>query len=346
MAIGSSVSVSDVKSEMSVGNNSVSSLCTHSNINMYSFCSPCSYSINGTTKIVSKSNDTAPYQLGDFRRYNHSAQTPTLNAVNAIRSEDGLSTEAAVFNVVTYETNILAIDNTSDSIIVEAYSDNARTVPYPSGGGDNIFTFPISFSTTHPNGFSLPVSGHKKNEGQILFTQQQVSIPLTSTSFASTPSNLYFNVGFGTLDTIKFKLPTANQLNMSVTKYYLPTMSFQGNLVENNSGYSFDEGLPTVWKIVPATSTITKNATQSISFVVTALVSGVERRLGGTCDIKVWNGSSYSTLKTNVVFTDRSPAGDIYTSNPTTETVVLPFTPGYNTNVVLIFDCTVNTVFF
>lgn len=78
MALGDTgISVTAVRNESQQGNrNYISGLNTSSQVNPYSFWSPRRLQFNATTKLLEPLTDPVPYNIGDFRRYNHSAEPP------------------------------------------------------------------------------------------------------------------------------------------------------------------------------------------------------------------------------------------------------------------------------
>jgi hypothetical protein len=80
----SNLSITQIKAELGVGSpNTVSGLNLLAATNPWAFYSPKPLQVNGTTKEIEAGADTSPYKMGDFRLYNHAAQTPQVRAAAA-----------------------------------------------------------------------------------------------------------------------------------------------------------------------------------------------------------------------------------------------------------------------
>lgn len=114
------ISVTAVRNESQQGNtNYVSGLTTSSQVNPYSFWSPRGVVFDSADSFFLKPvTDASPYQLGDFRRYNHAAQTPRLRATPNINYslDPGSTTTYVPIWYDNYEFNFKRADSASQIV--------------------------------------------------------------------------------------------------------------------------------------------------------------------------------------------------------------------------------------
>jgi hypothetical protein len=156
MALGNTnISVSGIKTEMGIGSpNNVSGLNTNAVVNPYSFWSPRGVQFNASTKVLEAVTDAAPYNMGDFRRYNHSAQTPTTRATP--NTDLAISPVASGMYVPVwvdyFEVNLKRADASSQIVKVgityhTTLSDaQNNTSPITLVGGGTVSFHPLSFT--------------------------------------------------------------------------------------------------------------------------------------------------------------------------------------------------------
>lgn len=99
MALGETgISVTAVRNESVQGNrNFISGLTTSGQVNPYSFWSPRGIIFDSNNNyILTPVTDVSPYQIGDFRRYNHAADLPHFEMTSQQRSFDPGSSQNTV----------------------------------------------------------------------------------------------------------------------------------------------------------------------------------------------------------------------------------------------------------
>lgn len=140
MPLGDSVSISAIKTETGLSTiNNVSGLNTDATINAYSYWSPKGLYFNPSNYYqIETVTDTSPYSMGDFRRYDHGALTPTMALGNSSLTLAPSATSAPFVVIWSNKyMNFKRADSTNSitRVGVTAFSTLTAAQNYISSGG-------------------------------------------------------------------------------------------------------------------------------------------------------------------------------------------------------------------
>lgn len=315
------ISVSGIKTEMAIGSpNNVSGLNTYTTVNPYSFWSPRGLIFNAGTKVLEPVTDTAPYKMGDFRRYNHAASTPTVRATpNTALSVTPATNVYVPLWVDFFEVNLrradvsLEITKVGVSYHTSLADAQANTSPISLVGGGTVSFHPISYTNREIRTGVFPspaLSGH---------TVTQTTAPSSSSVLVSSGSdgaNKQFpSSGIGTTalprwarmnfydvgDNIKGTFAT-NIMAFTIREMTQPTQALQ----TQNPFYAvgggtvlWDAGATVSATVIIATSQVLNNiagdTSWNFSFVAQGLFSATYANVSGTVQVKyLWLGVWYN----------------------------------------------------
>lgn len=308
MALGTTdISVSLVKNTLGETTNNVSELCTSPNINMYSFYKPCGLQANATTKVVESVTDVSPFHLGDFRKYDHSANTPNVQPDMQVNFVPESSSVTFSMSYINSQLNLKEVDSSISNLLVKIYSNEARTIQ-------------IASKNVAINYFAVtPPVGHKNQE-----TQQASSTQIITGITVNNPnlySTLYAETWFSDIgETLRGRL-SDHVTEITMHEYSNPTLSFS---TMSWSPSPFWEQSSTCSATAVFANNIVNNNTQgdtswNFSFIPASVwcSSGVQERVAGDVVIKYYYDGTEYTIKTvtgfyegqNIVVTEAITGG-------------------------------------
>lgn len=164
----------------------IDSLCGAANINKWSFYRPRPIQVNGTTKLVEFATKTNNWKLGDFRRYNHTALTPSAPDNFTRNYGPSGSTFSITFAVKVERLNIKElVPSTTPYITVKYYLSSSNRSSETSA----IRTYTTAMSLSSES----PPSGHSNNQTQAPSSSSQLVVDSTfPVSAITTPDDVLY----------------------------------------------------------------------------------------------------------------------------------------------------------
>lgn len=234
MALGETgISVTAVRNESQQGNkNYISGLNTSSLVNPYSFWSPRGLQFNASTKILEPVTDPAPFAIGDFRRYNHSAVTPEFKNTNTTGYSFAPGTTTIQIGCMydNRQANILRANPNALYIRIRMYTT------YTSGTFGGLISTNVYNLTknTTVDGYNLSpaLSGHSVTQSQVYpsgssglmlvnFDVSGITDDTTRTRYAE----MWFTDQTGS---IEYGRLATNYFEFTVRRQAQPTLAMQG----------------------------------------------------------------------------------------------------------------------
>jgi len=290
MALGDTVSITSVQTELGISTpDTVSGLNTYGSLNHWSFFKPILIQPNASTKIVETVTDTSPYNFGDFRRYNHSASAPYVQADHTQNYNPNPSNNPVTFTIsfINNELNVKEVDNSITHLFVKVFSDVGRTTQIAS---KNV---PIQFNTI------TPPAGHKNNQiQQPNSTQLITGITITSPNTYDN-TTIYLETWLSDVgETLRARL-TDHVTDIFWNQYQQPNLSFSTTSYSPNPFPDSDSShnATAVFANNSVKSNVAGDTSWNFSFKVAAIwgSSGVQERVSGTVQVKYhWAGTDYN----------------------------------------------------
>lgn len=150
----SNITMTAIKTALGDATFALSTLAKSANVNMNAFYSPVTINLNTGSKCFVCAADTCPHDQGDFRCYEHTANTPCVNLTNNL-TFGGSPASCCVLNpIFHYEFNLKALNSACvvTDVVTKLYVDNTCAVLLSTN------CKAISFSA------NTPPTGHKKNQ--------------------------------------------------------------------------------------------------------------------------------------------------------------------------------------
>ena len=199
MALGdTNISVNAICAELGI-TQSVSRtwtfLTSYSGINKYARFAPGALSVDGNKNTV-VTPPASNMKIGDFRRYNHASNAPSLSPPSQLNYGPGAGNISVVIGYLINAVNIWSYADPADYSSYKLYdnsTDRGNEVnPYQHTGADSISITALTFSTTAP-----PV-GHSRTSNKVAGSTQPSSSKLfnSATNAFSTPNQTVYGDGF------------------------------------------------------------------------------------------------------------------------------------------------------
>jgi hypothetical protein len=310
------ISITAVRNESQQGNrNYISGLTTSSLVNPYSFWSPRgTYFDPGNGYLLTLQTDQSPYQIGDFRRYNHAAVAPSIAA--------------------TPNTDY-ALDPGSDGTFVPAYYNNNEFNFKRADSSSEIVKVGLRYFTTltdaqnNTNPVQL-VGGSFTVFENLSFTNRTIRVDPTLGNLTPSPALTGHVVTQTTLpsssslliNTNTTKFPSTGLTTSPVTRYvrldfYDTANNIKGKLADNIFSFTIrmkaeptlafqtQSPIPSGFTAVFVDTYVTSDNTQAMSIGDNVLrarirVKGIQGMtndfVSGTLSMKYWDGTTETVM--------------------------------------------------